>query len=156
VAGAGSLLRGGRRPHVDGGEARDPDQPDAHEGDRRGRHGRRRRVLPVLHGHDRQREGRDRGGHAAVRRDRARAPLDGSRTVRLRYRGLRGAGQAWEKLAARELSRAGYRILARNYRTKAGEIDLVARDGRTLCFVEVKGRRSLAYGTAAEAVDREK
>jgi putative endonuclease len=76
--------------------------------------------------------------------------------MRLRYRGLRGAGQAWEKLAARELSRAGYDILARNYRTKAGEIDLVARDGRTLCFVEVKGRRSLTYGTAAEAVDREK
>jgi putative endonuclease len=76
--------------------------------------------------------------------------------MRLRYRGLRGAGQAWEKLAARELSRAGYDILARNYRTKAGEIDLVARDGRTLCFVEVKGRRSVAYGTAAEAVDREK
>jgi len=74
----------------------------------------------------------------------------------LRYRGLRGAGQAWEKLAERELSRAGYDILARNYRTKAGEIDLVARDGRTLCFVEVKGRRSVAYGTAAEAVDREK
>jgi putative endonuclease len=76
--------------------------------------------------------------------------------MRLRYRGLRGAGEAWEKLAARELSRAGYDILARNYRTKAGEIDLVAREGRTLCFVEVKGRRSLAYGTAAEAVDREK
>jgi putative endonuclease len=76
--------------------------------------------------------------------------------MRLRYRGLRGAGEAWEKLAARELSRAGYDILARNYRTKAGEIDLVAREGRTLCFVEVKGRRSVAYGTAAEAVDLEK
>ena len=76
--------------------------------------------------------------------------------MKLRYRGLRGAGQAWEKLAARELAREGYEIVARNYRTKAGEIDLVARDGRTLCFVEVKGRRSVAYGTAAEAVDREK
>jgi putative endonuclease len=73
-----------------------------------------------------------------------------------RYRGRRGIGQAWEELAAGRLERAGYTIVARNFRTKAGEIDLVARDGRTLCFVEVKGRRSLAYGAAAEAVDREK
>jgi len=76
--------------------------------------------------------------------------------MRLRYRGLRGAGQAWEKLAARELHRAGYDILERNYRTKAGEIDLVAREGSILCFVEVKGRRSLAFGAPAEAVDAEK
>jgi len=76
--------------------------------------------------------------------------------MKIRYRGRRGAGQAWEELAASRLESAGYRILARNYRTKSGEIDLVASDGGTLCFVEVKGRRSLAYGAAAEAVDREK
>ena len=60
LARARALLRRRRRAHVDGGEARLPDQPGAHEGDRRGRHRRRRRLLPLLHGHDRQRQGRDR------------------------------------------------------------------------------------------------
>ncbi len=73
-----------------------------------------------------------------------------------RYRGSRGVGQEWEELAARHLERAGYRILARNYRTKAGEIDFVAEDGKTLCFIEVKGRHSLAFGAPAEAVTAEK
>jgi putative endonuclease len=43
-------------------------------------------------------------------------------------------------------------ILARNYRCRAGEIDLVARDGATVVFVEVKERRSESHGTAVEAV----
>ena len=73
-----------------------------------------------------------------------------------RYRGSRGAGQEWEELAARHLEGEGYRILVRNYATKAGEIDIVAREGNILCFIEVKGRRSLAYGAGAEAVDAEK
>jgi putative endonuclease len=77
------------------------------------------------------------------------------RTVR-RYRGLRGVGQEWEDAAARHLRREGYRILARNYRTSAGEIDFVAEEGVTLCFIEVKARRSDTFGSAAEAVTPEK
>jgi putative endonuclease len=73
-----------------------------------------------------------------------------------RYRGLRGVGQEWEDAAARHLLRAGYRILARNYRTKAGEIDFVAEEGATLCFIEVKARRTPAFGSPAEAVTPEK
>jgi putative endonuclease len=73
-----------------------------------------------------------------------------------RYRGLRGVGQEWEDAAARHLQRAGYRILARNYRTRAGEIDFVAEDGATLCFIEVKARRTPAFGPPAEAVTPEK
>ena len=78
------------------------------------------------------------------------------RKTRQRYRGLRGAGQEWEDLAARYLEEAGYRILKRNYRTRAGEIDFVAEEGKTLCFIEVKGRRSLRFGAPAEAVTAEK
>ncbi|MEO8433207.1 MAG: YraN family protein, partial [Acidobacteriota bacterium] len=63
-----------------------------------------------------------------------------------RMRGSRGVGQAWEDLAARELRRAGYRILDRNFRAGPGEIDFVARDGRVLCFIEVKGRRGRRFG----------
>ncbi len=51
-------------------------------------------------------------------------------------------GAAGEKVAAKTLKRAGYRILDRNYRCSTGEIDLIAADGDTVVFVEVKTRRS--------------
>jgi putative endonuclease len=61
-------------------------------------------------------------------------------------------GKQGEELACRELRRRGYSILARRFRTRFGEIDIIARDGASLVFVEVKTRRSTAYGTPAEAV----
>ena len=72
------------------------------------------------------------------------------------YRGLRGRGQAWERLAARCLEAEGYKILARNFRARAGEIDFVAEEGGVLCFVEVKGRSGPGFGSPAEAVTLEK
>ena len=68
----------------------------------------------------------------------------------------RALGAAGEAAAAALLRRRGYRILARNVRTRFGELDLVARDGETLCFVEIKTRRSLAFGWPQEAVTRRK
>lgn len=65
-------------------------------------------------------------------------------------------GKTGEDHAARELTRRGYAILARRFRTRAGEIDIIARDGDTLVFVEVKTRRSDRRGGPAEAVDRHK
>jgi putative endonuclease len=73
-----------------------------------------------------------------------------------RYRGLRGVGQEWERLAERHLEKAGYRIRARNVRTKVGEIDLIAEEDGVLCFIEVKGRRGLGFGLPEEAVTLEK
>ncbi len=76
--------------------------------------------------------------------------------------GKQGDGRWWnlafgargERLAARHLRRAGLRVVARNYRTTEGEVDLIAREGRdTLVFVEVKTRRA---GEPAEAVTPEK
>jgi putative endonuclease len=61
-------------------------------------------------------------------------------------------GKRAEELAVRHLRRRGYKIVARNYRTKAGEIDIIAREGRTLVFIEVKGRQSMRYGSAKAAV----
>jgi putative endonuclease len=61
-------------------------------------------------------------------------------------------GKSGEDLAVEELERRGYAILARRYRTRHGEIDVVARDGQTIVFVEVKARSSREYGAAAEAV----
>ena len=51
-------------------------------------------------------------------------------------------GISGEKLACEALTRKGYAILATRYRTRVGEIDIVARDGETLVFVEVKTRTS--------------
>lgn len=73
-----------------------------------------------------------------------------------RYRGSRGTGQRWERLAARRLRSAGYTIRERNFRGRAGEIDLVAEEGGVLCFVEVKGRSGTGFGLPAEAVTTEK
>lgn len=65
-------------------------------------------------------------------------------------------GKTGEDLAVDELERRGYAVLARRYRTKHGEIDIVARDGETTVFVEVKARATAEFGTAAEAVTRPK
>jgi putative endonuclease len=61
-------------------------------------------------------------------------------------------GDSTERVAALYLERNGYRILARNVRTRAGEIDIVAQDAQGLAFVEVKARRGSKFGTAEEAI----
>ncbi len=61
-------------------------------------------------------------------------------------------GRAAEDLAAAHLAGQGLHILARNYRVAGGEIDLIARHGAELVFVEVRSRRSAAFGSAAESV----
>jgi len=61
-------------------------------------------------------------------------------------------GELGETLACDELRRRGYAILERRYRTRYGEIDIVARHGDVLVFVEVKARRGDAFGSGAAAV----
>jgi putative endonuclease len=61
-------------------------------------------------------------------------------------------GAYGERVAARVLIDAGMALLDRNWRDRAGEVDIVARDGRVIVFCEVKTRRSDAFGTPAEAV----
>ncbi len=71
----------------------------------------------------------------------------------LRRRSLKPLGARGEEVAARYLKRLGYRIVARGSRSGSGEIDLVAVDGRTVVFIEVKTRESAETGHPAEAVD---
>ena len=65
-------------------------------------------------------------------------------------------GQRGEALAARYLRRKGCAVLQVRYRCREGEIDLIAREGDTLCFVEVKTRTSIYMGLPREYVGRQK
>jgi len=67
-----------------------------------------------------------------------------------------GVGKRGEELAAAYLAKAGYRIMERNYRCIFGEIDIVAEEGDSIVFVEVKSRRSKAYGDPQLAVGARK
>ena len=61
-------------------------------------------------------------------------------------------GRWGEEQAVIFLRRLGMKIVERNFRAPVGEIDIIARQGRTLVFIEVKTRRSSAFGTPQEAV----
>jgi len=80
----------------------------------------------------------------------APAPLPPARPLRERV------GHAGEAAAIRHLEQQGYKILARDWRNRLGQIDIVAEDANTLVLVEVKARRGTAFGTPQEAVDARK
>ena len=61
-------------------------------------------------------------------------------------------GKKSEALATAYLKLSGYRILARNYRNRIGEIDIIASDGPVLVFIEVKARKTDRYGSPKNAV----
>ena len=65
-------------------------------------------------------------------------------------------GKLGEDMACRELERRGYAIIARRFRTRFGEIDIVSDDHGTIAFVEVRARKSTYRGTAAESVTASK
>lgn len=61
-------------------------------------------------------------------------------------------GKRGEEQAAGFLKNNGYRILERNYKNKLGEIDIIAKDNKTLCFIEVKSRTDYKFGYPKEAI----
>jgi putative endonuclease len=65
-------------------------------------------------------------------------------------------GEQAEQLALRHLQRQGLQLVARNFRAKGGELDLVMRHGDTLVIVEVRKRTHRGYGSAAESIDARK
>ena len=68
----------------------------------------------------------------------------------------RSLGTAGEDVAAAWYVRHGYEVVARNWRCRDGELDLIVRSGRTYVFCEVKTRRSDTFGAPVEAVTRTK
>jgi len=65
-------------------------------------------------------------------------------------------GRSGEYKAIQYLDQNGYIILCRNYRCRLGEIDIIASEGKTICFVEVKTRKNLNFGHPFEAIDEKK
>ena len=78
------------------------------------------------------------------------------RSVKRMKQNNRAVGTAYEQIAGRFLEKKGFQILEYNYRCRAGEIDLIARDREYLVFCEVKYRRTKSAGSALEAVDTKK
>ena len=68
----------------------------------------------------------------------------------------RAQGAVGEAAAEAWLTRHGFRIVERNLRNRGGELDVVAWDGATLCFIEVKARSNAAFGRAIEAISAAK
>lgn len=68
----------------------------------------------------------------------------------------RQLGQQGEEIAVRYLQKESYRIIARNFRTRYGELDIICLKNDVLVFVEVKTRRSKIYGSAEEALTNQK
>ena len=65
-------------------------------------------------------------------------------------------GKRGEGLALKKVKRLGYKCIARNYRCPLGEIDLIAKDGDCLVFIEIKTRKGKSLGYAKEAVNERK
>ncbi len=69
---------------------------------------------------------------------------------------LQAFGERGESLAVWYLKKNGYKIIEQNYRTKLGEIDIIAKEKKTLVFVEVKSRRSVRFGNPKWAITPKK
>ena len=61
-----------------------------------------------------------------------------------------------EEIAVKKIKKKGYKIIERNYRTRLGEIDIIARDGEYTCFVEVRMRKNNDFGSPADTIDERK
>lgn len=68
----------------------------------------------------------------------------------------KAVGMQYEERAVQYLAGCGYRVVARNYRCRKGEIDIIAKDGPYLCFIEVKYRKEGKFGGALKAVNLSK
>ena len=89
---------------------------------------------------------------AVRRRSRHRAPDQAAQDVAPRRSPRQALGDAGEDTALRLLQAAGCRLLARQLRCPAGELDLVMRDGAQLVFIEVRLRTNARFGTAADSI----
>ena len=62
-------------------------------------------------------------------------------------------GNLGEEAAVKAIKKQGYKVIERNYRTKMGEIDIIAKDGEYTCFIEVRLRKNNNFGSPADTID---
>lgn len=62
-------------------------------------------------------------------------------------------GALGEEAAVKAIKKQGYKVIERNYRTKMGEIDIIAKDGEYTCFIEVRLRKNNDFGSPADTID---
>lgn len=72
------------------------------------------------------------------------------------WKGMSSLGEKGEDLASRYLRKKGYKVIARNYKTRLGEIDIIAEKDNMVVFVEVKTRSNISFGYPFEAVNQRK
>ena len=65
-------------------------------------------------------------------------------------------GNTGEEIAVKTIKKKGYKVIERNYRTRLGEIDIIARDKEYICFIEVRMRKRTDFGTPADTIDKRK
>ena len=65
-------------------------------------------------------------------------------------------GNLGEEAAVQAIKKQGYKVIERNYRTKMGEIDIIARDGEYTCFIEVRLRKNNDFGSPADTINKAK
>lgn len=65
-------------------------------------------------------------------------------------------GNLGEEAAVKAIKKQGYKVIERNYRTKMGEIDIIAKDGDYTCFIEVRLRKNNNFGSPADTIDMRK
>lgn len=65
-------------------------------------------------------------------------------------------GALGEEAAVQAIKKQGYKVIERNYRTKMGEIDIIAKDGEYICFIEVRLRKNNNFGSPADTIDMRK
>lgn len=79
-----------------------------------------------------------------------------SSIVNVMKKNTKKIGDLGEEKAVLELEKSGYKIISRNWRTRFGEIDIIAKDGEELVFVEVKAKADDFFGTPAEMITHRK
>lgn len=72
------------------------------------------------------------------------------------YKKATDIGKAGELFAEKILKKSGYKIIEKNFNARVGEIDIIARDGEFVAFIEVKLRKTESFGTPAEMIDKRK
>ena len=93
---------------------------------------------------------------AGIKKEKSFKTQNSISVIMMMRESTKDVGQEGEDIAFSYIRQQGYRVVDRNYRCPYGEVDLIAKDGETFVFIEVKSRQSTLFGQPEEAVDFKK